>query len=276
MRKLLTAGMFIFVTLFVGVRASFAQSSSLIEDFDLRFYHPEQFSLKDLVFDVRIKDLTEIVKQRIADDKVKEVYFKVFWQSPGRYGIDVMGLPKGFEELKAELRMLVASRIDFVIPEKMAPKFRSYTLKTSNLKKGKLIVAEDESNARPINRMELEFEEDGKIKKLTTFSPGSKQTTNYELSVKPWSHNKWVLDRIESEILQGEQRTKVNTALAFKSFEGFGFPVAIGIETIQFVQTSDKQGGVKEVRQMTQLTLDNILVNSGKANEYFRSKDPPK
>lgn len=248
-----------------------------IENFDLRSYQPQNYSLKDLVFEIRITNLTEQIKKSFPAIRINnEIYFKVFWIIPGKYDVEVHGFPKGFREKKSQLKALVINRLDMVIPQRLQPKLRSYKLKKHKNGKTVTINAKDESQTRGVNEMNLIFGKSGKLKSVKTMSPTGVQKSDMKYSIKSWSHNKWVMDEVKVSTLVGVQRTEIFKKISYSKVDGFGFPEKLSIKTKQSLVLP------KNTKKNTSRTSDivynfsNYQVNTGQARKQIQSQHPKK
>ena len=245
----------------------------VVEYFDLRSYHPEQFGLKDLVFEVRISNLMDILSKALTIGDVKDVYFKVFWLFPGKYEIKVMGLPKGFKEIKKELQNILKVRLDYVIPKKVSPLLRSYKLKLNKRAKNTFIKAVDETNTKNVNEIHMLFTEKGMLESIKTFSPTGVKIANLNLSQKSWSHNKWVLDKIKVQTILGLQKTTITSEIKYLSIAGHGFPEVVEMVTLQELTGSQSLKGKSTSKKIqSSLKFSNFEVNTGRAYKEVMRK----
>jgi hypothetical protein len=255
-----------FAITLAGLNTSYAIDE--VEQYDLRLYSPVNYGLKDLVFEARLSNLMELLKNEMALENLIDVYFKIYWMFPGQYQIDVEGLPRGFESLKAELRASIKDRLEFIIPLSLSNKLRSYTLEYKSKKPTVLIEALDGTNTRAINRIEMEFEPSGKLKLMRSFSPMGKTEMRYEMAIKPWSHNKWAIDTLEVETLVGRQINKTINELSYTTVSGIGVPEKITIKnsTEMKMPEGDKSEAMK-VESNSEIVFSKWEINTGKAQK---------
>ncbi|MBT7608508.1 MAG: hypothetical protein HN576_02050 [Bacteriovoracaceae bacterium] len=241
-----------------------------VENFDIRYYHPVNYGLKDLVFEVRVKNLLEKLNKRLSLGALADVYFKVYWMMPGKYKLEVNGLPKGFKEIKAELKSMIKNRLDFVIPLKLAPKIRSYSLTSSKLKSGTRIVGMDRTHTRAVNEIQLKFNRKGMLEGFKTLSPMGVNNSKFKMSAKGWSHNKWVVDTLTVDSIQGIQKTSMRHKINYVPIDGFGFPVKVVISTSQEILHTKSSKASKSKRELnTEILFSKYEVNTGKAQRYI-------
>lgn len=252
------------------MRGLAAQTIDEIEQHDLRSYSPVNYGLKDLVFEARISTLIDLLKERSNISNIVDVYFKIYWIFPGQYQIVVEGLPQGFDEIKAELREVIRERLDYVIPIELSGKLRGYKLsykeKTPEIK----IEGLDPTQTKSINRIELTFESNGKLNRFQTFSPAGVTDSKIDSSVKPWSHNKWVVDSLKIETLQGQFKNTTTNKLTYTTQSGVGLPEKIIVNTIQeVVVPADFKGKIEKAEMNSEITFSKYEVNSGKAQRFL-------
>lgn len=261
------------LSMFVG-QAYANRPDDLVSTYDLRSYHPDHFSLKDLVFEVRIEDLSKKLKDRLSLKDLKDVHFKVFWMFPGKYKINVVGLPKGLTQIEKELKTLIQPRLDFVIPERLAPKLRSYTLKSSKKGKNVFVKAVDPSQNNPVNEMHLIFESSGQLKQIKTLSPAGVSVAKMKMKPKGWSHNKWVIDSLEIKTILGVQVTNMTHEISYTKESGFGFPETIKTTMKQeLLNSSDVKGKDNKRAFESIMQFSSYEVNTGNARKEILSKN---
>jgi hypothetical protein len=186
---------FVFLGIFLLQTNSFAKVEEL-EQFEIRSYTPQLNGVKDLVFEVRVDGLKDIIEKSLAIGKLADLYFKVYWTNPNEFRIEVEGLPKGFKEVKDDLRQLIKGKLDFVIPEKVSERLKQYTLKVEPITDGKLLKAIDETYTLAVPEIDLTFDKSGRLKLLETKMSANAVKTEFFHSPKSWSNNKLVLDRV--------------------------------------------------------------------------------
>lgn len=262
-----------FIVLSILCSFNFVHASAAppeIENFDIRYYDPSNYGLRDLVFEIRMTNLVETMKQRLQIKDLVDVYFKIYWMYPGKYKVDVEGLPAGFKEIKAELKSMVKNRLDFVIPQKLSPKVRSYDLKSKKSKRGTTIVGVDKTHTRAVNEIRLSFDGGGKLTGFKTMSPMGVNTSEMKMSAKSWSHNKWVVDRLTVKSIQGIQMTEINHDVKYKNVDGFGFPEKVEVSTTRkLVKPQPVKNKREQLKLKTEVQFSKYEVNTGKAQRYI-------
>ncbi len=249
--------------------------AEIVENFDLRYYHPQLLSLKDLSFEIRVSNLKESVLKSIPLSKLDDLYYSVFWIAPGKYLIEVHGLPRGYVELKNELKALIRNRLDYVLPQKLAPKVRSYSLKAGETKNNlSTVIGTDETHQRGINEIEIKFNKKGMLRSFVTKSPMGSQKSEMKMSSKSWSNNKWVVDSIIVTSTQGVQFTEMKNTFKYKKVDGFGFPEKVTVETTQELQVNNKEKKKRKV--VSEITFSNYQVNKGIARKRILDQSAKK
>lgn len=239
-----------------------------VNEFDIRYYHPENYGLKDLVFEVRVSNLVDTLNKKQSYGKIEDLYFKVYWMFPGQYEIVVNGFPKGFKEVKYQLKQMIKNRLDFVVPLKLAPRVRSYELSYFETKGAKGVKGKDRTGSRSVSEIQLKFKSNGMLEEFKSFSPTGVNTSKFELGVKGWSNNKWVVDRMVVRLIQGVQLTTIENEFDYKSFSGFGFPSKVDIKTTQEIMTNN--GGKPNKRSVNStIEFSKYEINTGKAVRFM-------
>ncbi|OUR93043.1 hypothetical protein A9Q84_21300 [Halobacteriovorax marinus] len=239
-----------------------------VNEFDIRYYHPENYGLKDLVFEIRISNLVETLNKRQNFGRIEDLYFKIYWMFPGQYQIKVFGFPKGFLEVKHQLKQMIKNRLDFVIPLKLAPRVRSYELSYFKTKGAKGVRGKDRTGSRPVSEIQLKFKRNGMLKEFKTFSPTGVNTSHFDLTSKGWSNNKWVVDKMIIKLIQGVQLTTIENDFTYKPISGFGFPQRVDIKTSQEILTNNN-GKSNKRTVSSSIEFSNYEVNTGKAQRYM-------
>jgi hypothetical protein len=256
----------LFTSIILSVVNVQARTIPEINEFDIRYYHPENFGLKDLVFEVRVSNLVETLNKRQNFGKIEDLYFKVYWMFPGQYQIKVHGFPNGFNEVKFQLKQMIKNRLDFVIPLKLAPRVRGYEMKYFKSQGYKAVKGKDRTGSSPVSEIQLKFKKNGMLKEFKTFSPTGVNSTVFELTSKGWSNNKWIVNRMTTKLIQGIQLTTIENEFTYQSVKGFGFPKKVEIETTQEIM-ANKKSNKRTVS--SRIEFSNFEVNTGKANRYM-------
>lgn len=249
-----------------------ALSSEQLTLFDLKTYDPIKVGLKDFTCEVRLDGITEKIKNDFAAINLKgEVYYKLYWAYPGKVDFEIIGLPSGFNELRQNLKNLVINRLDYLIPQPLGKRFRGYELTEKKLGSGIRVIGTDPTNTLPVNKIELYFDREEKLKSYKSFSPLGFRESTFDYKKKSWSKNKWVLEEVTAKMIQGPQVTEIQTEMDFENIEGYGFPTQIKVETTQYVVSPEDNEKKNERKGQSLLTFSKYKINDGAALKYFRN-----
>lgn len=243
-----------------------------LEQYEIRSYAPQKSGVSDLVFEARIDNLTEMLSKNLVLGKLVDVSFKIYWLSPSQYKIEVMGLPKGFTEIKSDLISLIKGKLEFVLPEKFSEKFKGYTLKAEPIADGKLIRAIDATYTMAVPEVDIVIDKSGQLKTVETRAPMSAVKTEFFHTPKSWSNNKLVLDKVILNSKSGATKFTTVNSLEYVSVNGIGFPSKITVkniaETIVPASGKEKEKKVKN-ESGTTIRFTKYEINTGKAQRYI-------
>ena len=243
-----------------------------IEQYQIRSYTPQKNGVTDLVFEARIDNLTEMLSKNLVLGKLVDVSYKIYWLSPSQYKIEVQGLPKGFEEVKADLVSLIKGKLEFVLPENFSEKFKGYTLKAEPISDGKLIHAIDTTYTMSVPEVDIIIDKSGILKSVESKAPMSAVKTEFVHSPKSWSNNKLVLDKVLLTSKHGATNLTSSNSIEYISLNGVGFPSKIAVknlaETIIPAHDKEKEKKVKNESGST-IRFTKYEVNTGKAQRYI-------
>lgn len=243
-----------------------------LEQYEIKSYTPQKNGVSDLVFEARIDNLAEMLSKNLVLGKLTDVSFKIYWLSPSQYKIEVNGLPKGFEEIRADLIALIKGKLEFVIPENFSDKFKGYTLKAEPIAAGKLIHAIDATYTMAVPEVDIVIDKSGQLKTVETRATMSSVKTEFAHSPKSWSNNKLVLDKIIQTSRQGAALLTTTNSIDYLSVNGIGFPSKITIKNISEViipkTEKEKEKKIKS-ETGTIIRFSKYEVNSGKAQRYI-------
>lgn len=264
---------FSFVLVYLALFNAFAQTKvEELEQFEIRSYTPQLNGAKDLVFEARIDGLKEIIEKNLVVGKLNDLYFKVYWQHPNDFKVEVEGLPKGFKEVRDDLRQLIKGKLDFVIPEKISEKLQPYTLKIEPITEGKLLKAIDETYTLAVPEIDITFDKTGRIKFLETKMSSSAVKTEFFHSPKSWSKNKLVLDKVQSiSGFPGNAMIVVND-IEYANINGFGLPSKLTIKNIieyTTPATKTEKAKVQKKETTSVIKFTKYEINTGKANRFI-------
>jgi hypothetical protein len=244
-----------------------------INQYEIRSYDPQKSGLADLVFEARIDKLTDILNKTQNFGKLFDVHYKIYWILPNQYKIEVMGLPKGFQEVKDDLITLIKGKLEFVIPEKLSEKFRGYKLKIEPITDGKLIKAIDDTFTMIIPEIDLVFDNGGRLKYLENKLPttGSMKSEFFQ-TPKSWSNNKLVMDKIILTTKQAGVTATVINLIEYSTTAGIGFPSKVTVKNIiESITPATKKEKEKKnkVENTSSIKFSAFEVNTGKATRFI-------
>lgn len=260
----------LFILLLVTTKTLLASES--VQQFDLRTYDPIKVGLKDFTCEVRLKGITEKIKKDFPAIKINdEVYYKLFWVYPGKVDFQVQGIPAGFRELKQNLKNLIVNRLDYLVPQSLGKRFRAYTMTETKIKSGVKVEGKDPTNNLSVNKIELYFDKEERLKTFKSYSPMGFQESSFDYKKKSWSKNKWVLEEVDAKMIQGPQVMEIETEIDYENYVGFGFPSEITIKTKQYVVSPEKNEKKNERSGETVITFSDYKINDKEAQKYFRN-----
>ena len=254
---------------FIFVGNLFAQSE-IIEHSEIKKYTPVKHGLKDLIFRVDIPGLAESLNARKSLGTITEAYFNVFWALPGKFQVDVIGLPNGFYELKVQLRNLIVPHLKIIFPDKLSNTLRSYSLSKHSSNGESSLKAIDKTGTKAINTIDMQFSKEGYLKNVKTYSPAGSQNTELLMSKKTWSHNKWVLMKSITSSEKGPQKVSSITEIDYEVVSGYGLPKEVKvISRIELIKGIKPAKGYKPFVKEEKLFFSDFQVNTGKALKRF-------
>ncbi len=245
--------------------------TKVIIQFEQKFYHPEKYKLDEVVFTAEVSNLAKMLNSVKNFGEIKDVKFKVYWIYPGKYKIDIIGMPKGFKEIKNDLKSLLAARLDFVIPNKLSVKTRSYKFEVQQKSSGVIhLKGEDPTHHREINRIDLTFSKDNILTTLKMRSPAGEKVSTFEMSEKDWSQGKKVINRIIVKGRSGSQTSILEYNIKYKKVGKFGFPSQVDITTFHDLHIPKSTKSKKKARTTeSSIKFYDYKVNSGEALKYI-------
>ena len=260
------------ITTLVSFNITAQEKIEVIEQYEIRSYDPQKSGLTDLVFEARIDNLTEILNKTQTFGKLVDVYFKIYWLSPSQYKIEIMGMPKGFSEVRSDLSDLIKGKLEFIIPEKFSEKFKGYTLKVEPIADGKLIKAIDDTYTMAVPEVDLVFDSAGRLKTLQTKSTMSAVKTEFFQSPKAWSQGKLVMDKVVTTSKQGLTVMTSTNSIEYISVNGVGFPAKVTVKNVADTTIpATKKEKEKKVKNEsgTIVKFSKYEVNTGKASRFM-------
>jgi hypothetical protein len=259
-----------FLGMIFNVKA--AQRVEELEQYEIRSYNPIDVGVKDLVYEIRVEGLKDIIEKNLVVGKLSDLYFKIYWLNPSEFRIEVMGLPKGFIEVKNDLKELIKGKLDFVIPEKFSERLKPYSLKIEPIADGKLMKAIDETYTLAVPEIYITFDKSGRLKLIESKMSMTAIKTEFFHSTKSWSNNKLVLDRIISNSnSQGVKYTIIND-LQYSNVNGFGLPSKLVVKNITeytIPETAKEKAKQQKKETNSVIFFSKFEINSGKAQRFI-------
>ncbi len=254
--------------LFLSSVYAASDAATLLKKFDTGYYHPQEKGLKDLVVRVDVSNITKQLNEQLIFGKLKEVYFKLYWSLPNNVEVEVIGLPEGFAEIKSELRGMIASRLDMLVPQDLESKFAGYEMKTKTNGLLEEILATDTTQTKLIHEFTAGFDKDGNIVTLVGRKPMALEESTMKYLKLPWSQGKWLVTEIKVKMSEPGQVTTANTGIEYTTMEGFGFPKKLKTVTKQSLQGADKKTIERVVT--SEITFSDFKINTSEAQTYIK------
>lgn len=260
--KLLLSTLFLFY-----ISVCWSQVPQEVEQFDISVYGPQKYSVSDLVFDVEIEGLKDRLNEKKSIGEIKKIFFRVYWEISSGFKVEVIGLPNGFNELKASLSNLVLLRMDYVIPSLIKDQLKGLQIKSIGEKE---YSAFDPSGKSYITETRIKFDQENVLKKITITSPQGTRSSEYEYTKKPWSKNKLSLDSVKIEINEGLQSTVILNSIEYLVADGVGFPKKISVDSELKLNDKIQSENAQSSKEQLVYNFSNYAINSGKAKQFHR------
>ena len=256
--------------------ATFARSGqearNLLKDFDLSYYRPQVYGLRDFKVEVRIDELTEKLNRQLVFGKLKDVFFDMSWliskhlAKPDDKKVEVLGLSKGFFEVKSQLANNVLQRIDFIAPVPLSERMKDYELSMKVHKDGtRAVVCKDPENLKDANEIILIFDRKKRLKKFIVKRPIGLEEVELKLDKKLWSKDKWVVSEYHVKKTHGTQRIESKSTFNYRTIAGFGLPETIQTVSKQILSRPSSKKSDTYEREITSNTrFSNWRVNNTK------------
>lgn len=261
-------------TLSLNLFAADPKAQELIKKFDVGYYHPQDKGLKELVVRVELDDLTKQLNDQLIFGKLKEVYFKLYWMAPNSVEVEVIGMPDGFTEIKDELKGMVASRLDMIVPQNLELRFKGYDLKyQKGATGGEELLATDTTQTKMVHEFVAKFDKENNLTSLIGRKPLGTEDSSLVYAKLPWSGNKWILTSMNLKASDPTQTTITDTEIDYVAVDGYGFPKSIKSKTKQSIVNGDKKPIERSFD--SELSFKDYKVNSGEAAAWFKKTKTP-
>lgn len=240
--------------------------------YDVRKYSVESLGLKDLVFEVRMDQLTETLNKNLALGKLIDVHFKVYWLAPNEWRIEVNGLPKGFDEIKSDLRQLLAGKMEYVIARPFKSVVEGLSFENYSENGNNYIRAFDPLYTKAFTDILLQFDQNGRLNYMRTNVSNQATEATFDYSVFPWSNSKFLVTKHSAKTKYGVSESTITHFIDYAAVNSFGLPSKMTIKTNNKV-TIPARGKEKEKvinQEMTSvLRFSKYETNTGKAKRFI-------
>ena len=255
------------------------KARELLRDFDLAYYRPQVYNLRDFKVDTRIDGLSEKLSQQLIFGKLKDVFFEISWLTrdrmtvPDYSKVKVLGFPDGFVEVRSELSSNVQQRIDFIVPVALSERMKDYELSMTVDKDGThTVICRDPKNMEDANEIILVFDKKRRLKRFIVKRPMVLETVDLKLVKKSWSQGKWVLSEYNVEKVQGAQKISSNSTFDYTVIAGFGLPERIETVVKQVLtRVSSNKSDTYERESASHMRFSNWRVNTGSKKSDFHN-----
>ncbi len=244
--------------IFMGNCYADSVSDRLVRKTDLTAYSIYKAGVKSLSFKMVVQGLLENLNKRKNLGKLKELYFTVDWRYPQKLKVKVHGLPKGFKELKEQLKMAVYARLPLIFPVEKVKMLQGYKLKYD--KKSGIIRAKDPTGKRALLEVNLKILDSGKLVYVEGIGVAGSQKTSYEGKKTAWSKDKFVYDHVTIEILAKGHKSVVDHNIKFIGVRGVGVPASIKSVT-KVVNLKDKS---EKILSNVETVFTDYVINGAK------------
>ena len=255
------------------------EARAFLREFDLSYYRPQMYNLRDFKVEARIDGLSERLSQQLIFGKLEDVFFSISWLTRSKKSeldykkVTVMGLPGGFLEVKSQLANNVLPRIDFIAPVSLSEKMQDYKLHMTVDKGGvRTIVCKDPGSMKDASEIVLLFDKKKRLKRFIVKRPIGLETVDLKMVKEPWSQGKWVLREYNVKKVHGVQTIEAMSTLDYKIVAGFGLPERIETKMKAIVSRmpSVKGSNVYEGETTSSMRFSNWQVNRGAKKSDFR------
>lgn len=265
--------------------------SELLKVNNISIYHPENFGLRDLSFEIKYSKMEKRLSSLLGEIPLKDIKIEVYWLSDGRVDAEVFGLPKGFIEVKQELINFALSKIPFIFPISMEESLKNYNLK--DVESGKeepsnLSSNNEESNkyrslyASPKNgqalasSMILLFDNQEMIHGINSQYPIGIEFITFEWKKISSCQNKNLLSKMEINLENGTIKNRTTYDIEIDRYSGFCLPKVIKVHTSVSSRINNSEKVNDKLSQNFESEMEvifsNYETNTGKAQNYFYKK----
>ncbi len=242
---------------------SFAQNpESYLKIFDARIYSLKAKGVKDFVVDIESSQLSKQMKEEKLFGKTEELIFRTYWTAePERLGIEVIGLPEGFRELKDGLKAQISPLLDNLLPLPTDKRLLGYKL---TLVKPREILATDTTGLAPVPSFVLKFDEQDKLFEVTGLRPVGTLVSMPIYQRPAFADGKLTLAEQTTVTTDGGSTLKVKKELTYGKVDGIAVLEEVEVATEQLRDPKSSM-----VKTTDTVTFKNYKINTGAALQYF-------
>lgn len=250
----------------------FAQdSATYFSLYERKVYTLKNKGVRDFVVDVTSSRLTDQVNEQKIFGTIKKLIFRVHWTlSPERLAVDVIGLPEGFFEAKAELKAAFVPVLDSLLPMGVAQRFPGYKIAAG--KSPKEFIATDPTGVAPIPSYTIKFDEQDRLSEIIGNKPVGTWDMNYTYDKKAFAEGRWVVSQVVVNTTENGVNVKTTRKLSYGDAQGMG--------VLSEVALTVEQTGDKGFRNQDTIEFENYRINTGEGMRYFLGdapvSEPPK
>jgi hypothetical protein len=253
----------IFVVVILAISNAFSNNLSIFDDHKLKSYSPTKAGVKDILFDVKLDGLEDYIKKTTSLTDLEDIYFRVYWAYPSQFKVDVEGLPKGFQQLKSNLKSMVKPYIDLIFSDNFVVQFERIPF-VKDSKNPNLYIKK--STELDTTSMVVEFDRNGLMNRIISMTPYSKIETTFVNTQRSWSLGKYVVTEIQiKEKVNGLTNHKTIT-VERELKDGVGLPAKVSL-------VEKLLNGDKKINENTKnFKFFNFHVNTGKPQRIMKGQ----
>jgi hypothetical protein len=252
---------------FVSAFARAQDPASHFTLFDNKVYSLKTKGVKDFVVDLTSSKLTRQINDQKTFGEVKKVTFRAYWTAnPERLDIEVLGLPEGFHEVKAQLIASILPLMDNVLPMTIQQRFPGYKFSAGT--KPRTFIATDASGVAPVPSYVIHFDEQDKLTTVVANRPIGTSEIKFDYEKKSFTDGKWALMQSTTTSSDSGQTITSTRDLEYGTSQGMGIVSSVTLTT---TQKFDK-ANIKPVTQSDEITFENYKINTGEGLKHFLSE----
>lgn len=252
---------------FVSSLARAEEPAAYFSLFDNKVYSLKTKGVKDFVVDLSSSKLTGHINDQKTFGAVKKLIFRAYWTAnPERLDIEVMGLPEGFHEVKAQLIASILPLMDSVLPMTIQQRFPGYKFTAGP--KPKTFIATDTTGVAPVPSYVLNFDEQDKLATVIANRAIGTSETKFDYEKKGFTDGKWAFMKSTSTTSESGQTITSERELEYGTSQGIGVVTSVTLTTTQKFE----KGDMKPVTQSDEIAFENYKINTGEGLKHFLSE----